>query len=327
MAEMVKYLDLTGLQSFWGKVKTYVDSADAAVLKSAKDYTDALANGAVKANTDALAVLNGDVNTAGSVAKAVNDAKVALEGTLGERDAKTLEALNDRIDAAVADAKTYSVSNVDGDELLALGTNVRAAYKLVDEDGARAGEYIKVYKDSALKSVVLEGQILNFTYILADGTETVVPVDVSTFLAESEYGHGLQVVDHIVSVKVDTTTNDAEKFLTTSANGLKISGVQDAIDASVKVLADGAVKANTDAIAVLNGDATTTGSVAKSVADAINALDVDDTAVGTQVVTAVSQVDGKIAVTRRDLVTADITDLTKITNDDIDALVGINYGA
>lgn len=51
------------------------------------------------------------------------------------------------------------------------------------------------------------------------------------------------------------------------------------------------------------------GSVAESITNAINALDVTDTAVDFQFVTAVSETDGKIAVTRRALAAADIPTL------------------
>ena len=80
--------------------------------------------------------------------------------------------------------------------------------------------------------------------------------------------------------------------------------------------------ANEAAIGVLNGNAETSGSVAKSIADAIaalnlgntyeakgtaqnliNGLDVDDTAVTGKYVSAVSETDGKISVTRADLPT------------------------
>lgn len=75
-------------------------------------------------------------------------------------------------------------------------------------------------------------------------------------------------------------------------------------------LANGAVKTNTDAIATLNG--TGEGSVAKAVSDGIAGLDVEDTAVAHQVVTAVSETDGKIAVTRAQLTTDDIAAGTEV---------------
>ena len=64
------------------------------------------------------------------------------------------------------------------------------------------------------------------------------------------------------------------------------------------------IATNTANIATLNGSGE--GSVAKAVSDGIAALDVEDAAVAHQVVTAVSETDGKIAVTRAQLSTDDI---------------------
>jgi hypothetical protein len=75
-----------------------------------------------------------------------------------------------------------------------------------------------------------DAQKLILTYILADGKESVVPVDLSAFYAESETGNGLQVVDHVISVKVDAAS---ESFLTVGADGVKLAGVQDAINGAV----------------------------------------------------------------------------------------------
>lgn len=94
MAEK-KYIDLTGLTHYDEKIKAVIDAKDTATLQSAKDYADGLAenydaagtaatevqklaDGQVKANKDAIAKLNGNANTDGSVAKAVADAKTAL---------------------------------------------------------------------------------------------------------------------------------------------------------------------------------------------------------------------------------------------------------
>lgn len=63
------------------------------------------------------------------------------------------------------------------------------------------------------------------------------------------------------------------------------------------------------AIQNLQGAVGDGGSVAESITNAINALDVTDTAVDFQFVTAVSETDGKIAVTRRALAAADIPTL------------------
>lgn len=164
--------------------------------------------------------------------------------------------LKDSINAVGGAAKSYTIiketSKTPG---VTLEANVLEQYKLqqtVNNVTSIKGETIKIYKDSSLKSVALDGQTLNFTYILADGSESTVGVDVSTFLAESEFADGLQVTNHIVSVKLGQGLefgNEAEhksikvkidsaseSFLTVGDNGVKLTGVQDAINAKVAAL-------------------------------------------------------------------------------------------
>lgn len=169
--------------------------------------------------------------TAGAVAATATEATDEKVAVAGNTVAAQIESLAKSVKSVSVSAKSYSVSAISGEELKALGTNVKEAFKLVDEDGVQAGETIKIYKDSSLKSVALDGQSLKFTYILADGSESIVPVDVSTFLAESEFKNGLEVVDHVVNVKVDKAS---EGFLTVGEGGVKLSGVQDAIDTAAK---------------------------------------------------------------------------------------------
>lgn len=129
MAEK-KYIDLTGLTHYDEKIKAAIDSKDAANLKSAKDYADSLAgnydaagtaetkvqelaNGQVKTNTAAIAKLNGDAKTEGSVAKAVADAKAGLETKISAVDAKAVAAQtaadNAKSAADAVDAKVGAV--------------------------------------------------------------------------------------------------------------------------------------------------------------------------------------------------------------------------
>ena len=155
---------------------------------------------------------------------ASSDTTVAVTGT---KVSEQIASLATSIKTVSTAAKTYSIDKITGDELTALGTNVREAYKLVDGGGTQAGETIKIYKDSSLKSVALDGQTLNFTYILADGSESTVGVDVSKFLAESEFKNGLEVVNGNVNVKIDTAS---ETFLSVGESGVKLDGVQTAIN-------------------------------------------------------------------------------------------------
>ena len=195
---------------------------------------------------------------------------VNIDGTTIIKDASTGElsvassALtqyvgSDTIDISAVDQnnqKTISsplkLAAVTGDALAALGTNVKEAYQLVGTAGTNVnnGATIKIYKDSSLKEVYLgastdtidastgvitkntvtDPQSLNFAYQLADGTYSLVKIDVSKFLSESEFGNGLEVVSGVVVVKL-SADNDAESFLSIGTDGgVKISGVQDAID-------------------------------------------------------------------------------------------------
>ena len=203
-----------------GKVITTVSETDGKIAATAIDLT--------AANVAAESTL-------------VSDNAVAVTGTTVKDQIASLAA---SIKTVSKDAKSYSVKKLTENEVTALGeSNVREAYKLIDEDGAQAGDIIKIYKDSSLKSVALDGQTLNFTYILANGSESTVGVDVSNFLAESEFKNGLEVVNHVVNVKVDAAS---ENFLTVGEAGVKLSGVQDAINqAKSDLIGDAAAEYNT----------------------------------------------------------------------------------
>ena len=159
--------------------------------------------------------------------------KVSVAASAGLKATEAQSAfkeLKGKIDEVGGAAKSYTIVKItEGitDE------NVKEQYFLQETVGGTSknvGEPINIYKDSSLKSVALDGQVLNFTYILADGKESTVGVDVSTFLAESEFKDGLVVDNHVVKVKVDTSS---ESFLTVGEAGVKLSGVQNAIDAAV----------------------------------------------------------------------------------------------
>ena len=212
------------------------------------------------------------------------------------------------LDAKVAANKdaelTYRAVKLTGKEFTALNdANVKEAYKVVsvNKEGTETtvGEIIKIYKDSALKSIAYvkdngkekgtegykEGQFLKYVYILANGTEETVYVDMSELVDQAEVENGIQAVDGKLSIKL-AEGNEAG-FLTVDTNGLKLSGVQAAINTAKnevqgKLDAEitraeaaenankAAIDANADAITVLNGAETVEGSVAKTVDDAIN---------------------------------------------------------
>ena len=118
-------------------------------------------------------------------------------------------------------------------------TTVKEEYALYNGNGAQLGDSIKIYKDQSLVSITLEdndgsgktGQYLKYTYIDASGITQSTYVDVSKLLVEAEFKDGLVVSGNgEVSVKIDPIS---ETFLTVSPGGVKLSGVQDAIDSAI----------------------------------------------------------------------------------------------
>lgn len=242
--------------------------------------------------------------TDGKIAAEVGDLvstavkRAATTGVTGQVDmtGTTVEGALVDLAKAVSETKkgaaTYKIKKVTE----GLATNVKEAYQLVQTvngQDTNIDVQIPIYKDQTLKSVELadtdgkkKGQYLKYIYITAEGTEDVVYVDVSKFLVESEFKNGLSVsTAGEVSVKIDAAS---EGFLTVGEKGVKLSGVQDAVNAAkteiiggatnttLKALEDkladeaktarAAEKANADAIKVLNGEGE--GSVKKYVADA-----------------------------------------------------------
>lgn len=127
-------------------------------------------------------------------------------------------------------------------------TTTAASYQL-QVNGEAKGVTIDIAKDQSIKDINVldtnatlkaDGTIqagspvgstaLCISYILADGTYKLAKLDYSKFLEETEFANGLEVKDHKVHVKVDPSS---ESFLSVSSTGVKISGVQNAINTAV----------------------------------------------------------------------------------------------
>ena len=161
-----------------------------------------------------------------------------------------LTELNGKIADVGGEAKSYKIVST-----TPASNNTLAEYKIQEKIGTGSwgdvtgSDNIIVPKDQHLKSVSLEsskpnpteggdpisGQFLKFTYVLNDGSESDVYVDVSAFLTESEFGDGLQVSSAgVVSVKIDSTSEQdgastPAGFLTVSSAGIKLQGIKDEI--------------------------------------------------------------------------------------------------
>ena len=221
------------------------------------------------------------VKSSGSLAVGeVPAAQVSVADEDGKLTSTNVEAalaeLKDDIVSTGGAAKTYKIVEVASTDVAS--TSLKE-YKVQVKEGS--GDFaddtnsatIVVPKDQHLKSVVLvnqrpaeegesgpvSGNFLKFTYVLNDGTESDVYVDVSAFLSESEFGDGLEVsnagvvsvnagnglginqTSKAVEVVVDSTSEkDSQStpadFLTVGANGVKIQGIKDEIDRKINAL-------------------------------------------------------------------------------------------
>ena len=264
-----------------------------------------------------IAQANGKVTATAADLTSVNVKRTATSGVSGQVDMTGTTVENALVDLAKAvdstqkAAATYSIEKV----TTGLGANVKEAYQLVQTvDGKKSyvNVQIPIYKDRSLKSVELtetndkgaKGQFMKYTYNLDDETAEVVYVNVSKLLHESEFKNGLQVSDSgEVSIKLDA--NNENEFLTVSTDGVKLSGVQAAINTAKNEVIDGAsagyntlkgledkLKDEAGKIVVLNGNVDTDGSVAKTVNDAITPLQQNITEVSTKANQNTTAIDG-----------------------------------
>ena len=166
-------------------------------------------------------------------------------------------------------------------------SNVREAYILKDPTGVQKGSVIKIYKDSSLYNVYL-GHVddritsttnptvipgtgntaLCFIYLKTDGTYELVAVDVSSFLDENEFKDGLVVNNHVVKVKIDSTS---EPYLTVGANGVKLSGVTNAINTE-KLRAESAETALSNSISAVSGNVSTISGNVNTLSGNVNTV-------------------------------------------------------
>lgn len=140
--------------------------------------------------------------------------------------------------------------------------------------------------DIAADAAIAQSKVAGLETALA---AKATPADIASAI------EGLDVADEAVSGQLVSAVVETDGKITVSRRALvaddiptlaiaKVSGLQDALDGK---------------------------AVESDITDAIAALDVEDTAVEGQVVSAVAETDGKISVTRRALVAADIPELAQ----------------
>ena len=172
------------------------------------------------------------------------DGKIASEVAHREETDRKLEqeitkrtsadsTINDRINTLIESNK---LNVVDVEKVTSgLSQTIRESYKFKKADGTYIPQTVDIYKDSSLINVVLKEidnkKYLVFTYVLEDGTQEDIQVDVEELLIESEFSDGLSASSDgdVVRVKVKIDTS-SDNYLSVSKDGVKISGIVSAFD-------------------------------------------------------------------------------------------------
>ena len=248
-----------------------IDRAKAAEQQEAKSRSDADDAIKVLLNTEISRAKSEEAKITASLATEVSRATTAendlsdritaeqnratsAEGTLTDNlnseilDRKeAIKAESDRAKAA-EQALQAKVGSITIAKVTPHDSTTAVSYQL-QINGEANGVTIDIAKDQSIKDIEVldmnatlneDGTIqagnpvgstaLCISYILSNGTYKLAKLDYSKFLEETEFANGLEVNEHKVYVKVDPLS---ENFLSVSSTGVKITGIQNAINAAV----------------------------------------------------------------------------------------------
>ena len=256
------------LKSLIGDVSSAVTSGQTSVVdlinaeKAERIEEDSKLNGLIEAEKTAREEAISIESTARTEKDTELDGKIASEVTSREETDRKLEqeitnrtnadsTINGRIDTL---SESNKLNVVDVEKVTSgLSQTIRESYKFKKADGTYIPQTVDIYKDSSLINVVLKEidnkKYLVFTYVLEDGTQKDIEVDVEELLIESEFSDGLSASSDgdVVRVKVKIDPS-SDNYLSVSSDGVKISGIASAfgdINTSINSLrTDVALKAD-----------------------------------------------------------------------------------
>lgn len=240
----MQFLDITGLRALWARIK----AGDAAAKTTISSGTPHATNPYITATGTAVSGSGQDghtdyVLTLNNVASPtdVQNAKQALYGgsSIPAENPLTLTSLN----TAITNATTGAAVTV---EKQASAESGYAATYVVKQNNQQVGVKINIPKDFLVKEgsvkvcsttddpvtgYVVGDKYLDFVVntISYDGTDSHIYILVKDLVDVYTGGNGIDVSNsNVVSVEVDSALNGNE-FLSVGANGIKVSGVSDAI--------------------------------------------------------------------------------------------------
>lgn len=239
----MQFLDLTGVKSLWNAVKNRIENSKTVVsgesTHATNPYVDVTGTETTTSNGSHYTYAISLHNVASTTD--VNTAKEALYGgTVPATNAKTLTGLAQDI------ANLSSASNVTVEKLETAVTGYAATY-VIKQNGNQVGVSINIPKDYLVRSgsvriataddvaqnpslVAGQSKVLDFVVNAIDssGSNTHIVIPVNDLVDVYTAGNGIAISDaNIISVKIDNTS---ENFLSVGSGGLKLAGVQNAIN-------------------------------------------------------------------------------------------------
>lgn len=212
MADIKKFLDQAGVSTLWNRITAELES---------KAYNDSELRGLIKANTDAITILNGDGAVEGSVTKKVAE---GIASVVAGADASfdTLKEIadwivNDVTGAASMANKISALETLVGNTAVAtqIANAIEAALKIDGVDKyALASELIAL----AEKVATLEGASHTHDNKALLDTYTQTEVDLADAVAKKHDHTNKSVLDAITDVKVaawDAAESNANSYTDT----------------------------------------------------------------------------------------------------------------
>lgn len=258
------------LSYYDGKIKTKMATDDAATLASAKAYADGLADnydakgtaeakvkelsdGAVKANTDAIAKLNGDDTVEGSVDKKIKDSATALKAEISasaydDTELKGRVTSNEEAIAALTGEGEGSVDKKVADAVAKIVADAPEAYDTLKEiadwitthttDATAMNTQINTNKEdiATLKGLVTQ---------LPEGTEATTIIE---YITEQLGDLKTELTTAIATAKTEAVTEagaNADAKITAKVGDIGESTVKEYVDtAKSEAVTDAGSKAD-----------------------------------------------------------------------------------
>ena len=251
----MQFLDIVGVRALWTAVKRETAKATSTVQGETAHATNAYVDVTGTAVPDQGDHTNYVVSlhNVASLTDVKNLGEKLYGGVIPTTGAVTMSSLNTRIDD-LEDGFAITV------EKLATAESGYSASYVVKQNNVRVGETINIPKDYLVKSAtiatvttagtpyagaVVGDKYIDFVVNTVDTSATAqhIYLPVNDLVDVYTAGNGIAISNtNVVSAKIDSTS----EFFTVGANGLKVSGISDAIDDAVSDAKDELVGLNSD---------------------------------------------------------------------------------